>query len=98
MSPVTSVTRLVNYLKFLLKHFLTNEAQLFGNILGYFEKYNFLSKNWRGYFLQIWATFIVTSGHTGCLPPFQHFPNESRRREATDAELEFEIKKLKLNW
>ena len=48
-------------------------------------------------FLQIWATFIVTSGHTGCLPRFQHFPNESRRREAADAELEFEIKKLKLN-
>ena len=42
-----SVTRI---LKFSVTNFLAKVAQLFGDFLGYFEKYHFLSKNCRGYF------------------------------------------------
>ena len=46
----------------------SQEAQIFYDILGYFEKHHFLIKNCCDYFLQTfganWATFSLTYGHT----------------------------------
>ena len=65
-----SVTRLGAFWKFLATYFLTKVAQIIGYYLGYCGKQYCLSKKCCGSFLdivwKIWATFIPTSGHTGC--------------------------------
>ena len=54
---------------FFVTIFHSKVAQLFGDILCYFYKHNFYSKNCCDYFLAIfgenWATFSLTPGHTG---------------------------------
>ena len=54
---------------FFVTIFHSKVAQLFGEILCYFYKHNFYSKNCCDYFLAIfgenWATFSLTAGHTG---------------------------------
>ena len=54
LGALNSVTRLDEFSKFLETKFLAKVTQLYGDFLGYFDKYNFLSKNYSG---DIWAAF-----------------------------------------
>ena len=62
--------------KVLVANFLTKVAQIFGNLLGYFEKMAFLRKICCGYFfVTFWAKIgllsAMKSGHTVCSWPLR---------------------------
>ena len=64
------MTRLGDFLNFLVTNFITKVAQMFGIFLGSCENHCFLSKTgeatFGATFGKTWASFISTlSGHTG---------------------------------
>ena len=69
-SLVVSTTRLGYFWKNSTKNFLTRKAQIFGNFLGQFENWHFLSKN---YVTTIWATFGKTSRLCILIPIWSHW-------------------------
>ena len=66
-----SVTRLSDFWNFLVAPFIAQVTQMFGDFLGSFENHCFLSQTGEATFWATiwknWATFVSTSGHTGCL-------------------------------
>ena len=55
-----SVTRLGVFESYWCQNFLEQVASIFGNILGYLEKYNFKVKNAEATFDLFWATIYST--------------------------------------
>ena len=51
MTTATSVTRLGDFLNFWAKILVTKVAQILNDILGYFDTWHFLSKNFCVFFL-----------------------------------------------
>ena len=74
---VISGTRLGDFWKFLATNFIAKVDQLFGDFLGYFDKYHFLSQSCHGYscttFEEFGLLLIPTSSHTAsdknCISP-----------------------------
>ena len=54
-----SVTRLGVFESYWCQNFLEQVASIFGNILGYLEKYNFKSKNCWGYFWSLLGYYLL---------------------------------------
>ena len=72
VDTLTQCDQIGQFWKFLVTNFLSNIAQMFGDVLGNLENHHFLSQAAVTYFWATfeknWASFLPTSSHTALTP------------------------------
>ena len=85
MVLLQSVTRFVEFWKFLVTNFLTKVAQIFGNLGGYFGNHDFLMKNYCWLF---WDNFLKILGYF-LTQDLVTLPYVVRRKRVKTTDLDF---------